>query len=62
MTTRWNYDVLMLAQRLQRWPNIKTSLFQRVMFAVRCNHMYVLFEIIITALVSSFQFIWIPLL
>ena len=28
--TRWNNDVLMLAQRLRRWPNIKTSLFQRV--------------------------------
>ena len=23
----------MLAQRLRRWPNIKTSLFQRVVFA-----------------------------
>ena len=23
----------MLAQRLQRWPNIKTSLFQHVLFA-----------------------------
>ena len=32
-TTRWNNDVLMLAQRLRRWPNIKTSLFQRVVFA-----------------------------
>ena len=27
-TTRLNNDVLMLAQRLRRWPNIKTSLFQ----------------------------------
>ena len=25
--TRWNNDVLMLAQRLRRQPNIKTSLF-----------------------------------
>ena len=32
-TTRWNNDVLMLAQRLRRWPNIKTSLFQRFVFA-----------------------------
>ena len=32
-TTRWNNDVLMLAQRLRRWPNIKTSLFQRVVSA-----------------------------
>ena len=32
-TTRWNKDVLMLAQRLRRWPNIETSLFQRVGFA-----------------------------
>ena len=32
-TTRWNDDVLMLAQRLWRWPNIKTSSFQRVVFA-----------------------------
>ena len=26
-------DILLLAQRLRRWPNIKTSLFQRVVFA-----------------------------
>ena len=32
-TTRRNNDVLLLAQRLRRWPNIKTSLFQRVLFA-----------------------------
>ena len=32
-TTRWSNDVLMLAQRLRRWPNIKTSLFQRVVLA-----------------------------
>ena len=32
-TTRWNNDVLMLAQRLRRWPNIKTALFQRIVFA-----------------------------
>ena len=32
-TTRWNNDVSMLAQRLRRWPNIKTSLFQPVVFA-----------------------------
>ena len=32
-TTRWNNDVLKLGQRLRRWPNIKTSLFQRVVFA-----------------------------
>ena len=25
----------MLAQRLRRWPNIKTALFQRVVFAER---------------------------
>ena len=30
---RWNEDVLMLAQRLRRWPNNKTSVFQRVVFA-----------------------------
>ena len=28
-----NNDFLMLAQRLRRWPNIKTSLLQRVVFA-----------------------------
>ena len=27
-TTRWNNNVLMLAQRLRRWPNIKTSLLR----------------------------------
>ena len=32
-TARWNNDVLMLAQRLRRRPNIKTSLFHRVVFA-----------------------------
>ena len=32
-TTRWNNNVLMLAQRLRRWPNIKTSLFQRTVLA-----------------------------
>ena len=32
-TTRWNNDVLMLAQRLRRWASIKTSLFQRVVLA-----------------------------
>ena len=37
-TTRWNNDVLMLPQRLRRWPNIKTSLFQRVVFGrPSCN-------------------------
>ena len=35
-TTLWNNDVLMLPQRLRRWPNIKTSLFQRVVFG-SCN-------------------------
>ena len=29
-TTRWNNDVLMLVQRLRRWPTIKTSLLKRV--------------------------------
>ena len=28
-----NNDVLMVAQRLRRWSNIKTSLFQRTVFA-----------------------------
>ena len=28
-----NNDFLMLAQRLRRWHNIKTALFQRVVFA-----------------------------
>ena len=32
-TTRWNNDLLMLTQRLRRWSNIRTSLFQRVVFA-----------------------------
>ena len=32
-TTRLNNDALMLAKRLRRWPNNKTSLFQRVVFA-----------------------------
>ena len=32
-TTRWNNDVLMLGQRRRRWPNIKTALFQRCVFA-----------------------------
>ena len=32
-TTHWNNNVLMLAQRLRRWPNIKTSLFQRFVLA-----------------------------
>ena len=32
-TLRWNNDVLMLGQRRRRWANIKTSLFQRVVFA-----------------------------
>ena len=31
--TRWNDDVLMLAQRLRRWANIKTSSFPRVLLA-----------------------------
>ena len=31
---RKNYTlILMLAQRLRRWPNIETSSFQRVLFA-----------------------------
>ena len=34
----------MLAQRLRRWPNIKTSLFQRVVFA-GIAHNYHLFGI-----------------
>ena len=34
-TTHCNNDVLMLAQRLRRWPNIKTSLLQCVVFAGR---------------------------
>ena len=40
-TTRLSNDVWMLAQRLRRWPNIKTSLFQRVVFAEQfaiCYH------------------------
>ena len=28
-TTRWNNAVLMLAQRLRRWANIKTALCRR---------------------------------
>ena len=36
-TTRWNNDVLMLAQRLRRWSSIKTSLLQRVVFAGTCH-------------------------
>ena len=32
-TTRWNDNALLLAQRLRRWPNIKTSSVQRVVFA-----------------------------
>ena len=32
-TTRWNNDVLMLGQRRRRWASVKTSLFQRVVFA-----------------------------
>ena len=32
-TTRWNNAVLMLAQRLRRWPNNKTSLLQSVVLA-----------------------------
>ena len=35
-TTRRNEDVLMLVQRLRRWPNIKTSFFQRIVFAGLC--------------------------
>ena len=31
--TRWNNDLLLLTQRLRRWSNIRTSLFQRVVFA-----------------------------
>ena len=31
--TRWNNDDLKLSQRLRRWSNIKTPLFQRVVFA-----------------------------
>ena len=32
-TPRWNNDVSMLGQRRRRWANIKTLLFQRVVFA-----------------------------
>ena len=32
-TTRRNNDILLLTQRLQSWPNIKTPLFQLVVFA-----------------------------
>ena len=32
-TTSSNNAVLMLAQRLRRWPNIQTELFQRAVFA-----------------------------
>ena len=32
-TTRWSNDVLMLDQRRRCWADIKTSLFQRVVFA-----------------------------
>ena len=36
-TTRWNTDVLMLGQRRRRWANIKTALFQRVVFAGKAS-------------------------
>ena len=32
-TTHWNNVGLMLAHRLRRWPNIKPTLFQCVVFA-----------------------------
>ena len=32
--TCWLNVVLMLGHRLRRWPNIKTTLRERVMFAV----------------------------
>ena len=32
-TTRWNNDVSMLGQSRRRWANIKTTLFQGVVFA-----------------------------
>ena len=37
-TTRWNNDVLMLGQRRRRWANIKTLLFQCVVFAGELMH------------------------
>ena len=37
-TPRWNNDVFTLAQRLRRWPNIKTSLFKRVLFSSDIKH------------------------
>ena len=36
-TTRCNNDVLILGQRRRRWANIKTSLFQSVVFAGMCT-------------------------
>ena len=41
-TTRWNNDVLMLAQRLQRWPNIKTSFFQHDVFGGNYCKLYLI--------------------
>ena len=32
-TASWNNDVLLLGQRLRRWANIKTALFELVVFA-----------------------------
>ena len=43
-TVRWNNDVLMLGQRRRRWANIKTLLFQRVVFAgmvLDCARLYI---------------------
>ena len=37
-TRRWNNDGLMLGQRRRRWPNIKSSLVQRLVFAWLVSH------------------------
>ena len=36
-TRRWTNVVLMLGQRRRRWPNIKTTLAQGLVFAVVCR-------------------------
>ena len=37
-TSRWHNVVLMLVHRPRRWPNIKTTLCQRLVFAT--DHFY----------------------
>ena len=39
-TRRWTNVVLMLAQRLRRWPDIKATLAQCLVFAGRDGHVY----------------------